>query len=504
MDESTRSGIVGRRVGSASQDRRAQLAHPVVDADGHFLEVGPVFEEWFYEFAKALGGREAAIELARRDGLLYDQRVQGAFDAMGTAQRRRKGVNRPPFWSLPADTRDRATGYLPRLMYERLDELGLDFCVLYPSRALPMVSIPEAELRQLAIRALNAYCAEVYREFRQRLRPVAVLPTHTPQEAIAELEFVSGELGMKTALVNGIVHRPLETGGSRLDTLGLDSEYDYDPLWSKLVELRVAPTFHASGQGWGSRRSPSSYVYNHIGSFAASGEAICKSLFLDGVTRRHPELCFAFLEGGVGYACNLFADIVSHWEKRNGDAIRSLDPSRLDIAEIRRCFEAYGDERSTRAVERVCGQLEAGERDPEPLDEFAALGARTAAELRELFVPRFYFGCEADDPMVKWAFASDLNPCGAVLRPMFSSDIGHWDVSEMNGVLAEAYELVEHGHLDVDQFRAFTFENAVRFYACLDRDFFAGTAVASAAAAVLSTPAPSSLETSDDQRAVRP
>ena len=106
-------------------------------------------------------------------------------------------------------------------------------------------------------------------------------------------------------------------------------------------------------------------------------------------------------------------------------------------------------------------------------------------ELRDLFVPRFYFGCEADDPMVAWAFNDRINPGGAQLRPMFSSDIGHWDVPRMNAVLGEAYELVEAGHLDAEQFRTFSFENAVRFFACLDPEFFAGTRVEAEAARLL-------------------
>jgi predicted TIM-barrel fold metal-dependent hydrolase len=120
--------------------------------------------------------------------------------------------------------------------------------------------------------------------------PVAVVPTHTPEEAIAELEFVGRELNAKAVMLNGIVHRPLADGSKRTDTLAFDSAYDYDPVWQKLVDLRIVPVFHTSGQGWGSRRSPSSYVYNHIGSFAASGEAVCKGLFLGGVTRRFPQL----------------------------------------------------------------------------------------------------------------------------------------------------------------------------------------------------------------------
>ena len=127
-----------------------------------------------------------------------------------------------------------------------------------------------------------------------------------------------------------------------------------------------------------------------------------------------------------------------------------------------------------------------GERDPGELDEFEAVGAKTVDELRDLFVPRFYFGCEADDPMVSWAFNDEINPAGAQLRPMFSSDIGHWDVPNMSAVLAEAYELVHNGHLDLEQFRAFTFDNAVKFYGCLDPEFFDGTAVEAEARAVLS------------------
>jgi predicted TIM-barrel fold metal-dependent hydrolase len=372
-------------------------------------------------------------------------------------------------------------------MHQRLDEFGIDFAVLFPSRALPMVSIPQAELRQVAIRALNRYHAELYAEFSDRMTPVSVIPTHTPEEALAELEYVARELSCKTVMLNGIVHRPVETGGTRLDTLATDSEYDYEPLWRKLVELRVAPTFHASGQGWGSRRSPTSYVYNHIGSFAAGGEAMCKSIFLGGVTRRFPGLCFAFMEGGVGYACNLYADLVSHWEKRNGRSIRSLDPSSLDLVEMKRLLEEWGDERIRAHIPQIEARLAAGEPRPPVLDEFESLQVEHAEDLRELFAPRFYFGCEADDLMVPWAFNERLNPLGARLRPMFSSDIGHWDVPDMSGVVAEAYELVEHGHLDRDEFRVFAFENAVRFYTCLDPRFFEGTRIEKEAAEVLAT-----------------
>jgi hypothetical protein len=103
----------------------------------------------------------------------------------------------------------------------------------------------------------------------------------------------------------------------------------------------------------------------------------------------------------------------------------------------------------------------------------------------DLYASRFYFGCEADDPINAWAFNRKTNPMGARLNALFSSDIGHFDVPDMTAVVPEAYELVEHGLLDDDDFRDFMFANAVRFWGEVNPDFFMGTVVEKQAAAVL-------------------
>ena len=64
---------------------------------------------------------------------------------------------------------------------------------------------------------------------------------------------------------------------------------------------------------------------------------------------------------------------------------------------------------------------------------------------------------------------------------MFSSDIGHWDVHDPAEVVPECHELLSEGILTPEQFRAFTFTNAVRLYTRADPDFFDGTAVAAEA-----------------------
>ena len=112
--------------------------------------------------------------------------------------------------------------------------------------------------------------------------------------------------------------------------LGLDSEYNYDPVWAKCVELGISPTFHSGSRGIGLRNSPTNFVYNHIGHFAAASEAVCKAIFLGGVTRRFPQLKMGFLEGGVGWACGLYCDLIGHWKKRNREALEETNPANLN------------------------------------------------------------------------------------------------------------------------------------------------------------------------------
>src|SRR5437879_13209196 len=87
--------------------------------------------------------------------------------------------------------------------------------------------------------------------------------------------------------------------------------------------------------------------------------------------------------------------------------------------------------------------------------------------------------------MHAWAFDRRVNPVGARLNARFGSDIGHFDVPDMRDVLPEAWELREDGLITADDFRDFTFANAVRLWGAGNPRFFEGTAVAKAAAAVL-------------------
>ncbi len=469
---------------------RAQLSHPIIDADGHWVEYGPVV----VEHLRRIGGDDAA------EGFLSVGRQVRESLTMPVVERRRRRLSQEAFWSSPSrNTRDRATSILPRLLYERLEEIGLDFAVLYPTTALRIPRITDERQRRATCRAFNILSSEYFRDYGDRLTPAAAIPVHTPDEAIEELEFVTTELGMKVAMFGSVVARPVPSVGTTdpeaarfavwYDVLGLDSAYDYDPLWSKCAELGIAPTFHTGVRRQGLRLSPTSFTYNHIGHFAAAGHAVCKALFLGGVTRRFPQLRFAFLEGGVGWASMLYADLIGHWDKRNRTALEHTDPRALDRTLLMELVQRYGDDETAAAL-----RARDGWPDPDAykatgniddLDDFAACAVERREDLHKLFVPPFYFGCEADDRMNAWAFDRRINPFGARLNAIFGSDIGHFDVPDMRDVLPEAWELVVDGLISVTDFRDFTFANAVRLWGSGNPAFFAGTAVEKDAASVL-------------------
>ncbi|HLW71149.1 MAG TPA: amidohydrolase family protein [Candidatus Binataceae bacterium] len=477
---------------SRSAAVRERLSHPIIDSDGHVAE----FEPALFDYLKDVAG-SAMVERFKR---LPDSPMSFRWSRLTPEERRRERVPRPHWWVHPTrNTLDRATSSLPRLLYERLDELGLDYTMIYPSIGLFALHLGDDELRGALCRAYNKLHSHLYKAYQDRVTPVGVIPMHSPAEAIAELEYAVGTLGLKAIVMAGWVRRPLAAAANWppeaarhawwLDTLALDGAHDYDPVWRKCLELKVAPAFHSLGAGIGFRNSISNFMYNHIGHFAASSEAICKAIFFGGVTHRFPDLRFSFLEGGAGWACSMYNDLIGHWEKHNIETIRNFDPANLDRELLGKLFREYGDDYGAGLVARL-GQDESqlgwgSPQAPENLDEWARCGVASKEDIRQRFIPKFSFGCEGDDRMTALAFSPQLNPTGSRLAAIYSSDLGHWDLTDMRDAAYEAWELVEHGLINEDDFRDFVFVNAVRAKTDVNPDFFKGTVVEGAAARLL-------------------
>ena len=145
----------------------AKLGHPVIDGDGHWIEYTPVFAE---KIRKAVGEKGA-------NGFLASQRRIPDSLSMTLAERKRRGIAMEGNWGRQStNTRDRATAMMPKMLYDRLDELGIDFGIIYPTAGLGIPRIADDETRHAVIRGFNIVTSDYFKglEDRRVFDPMAV------------------------------------------------------------------------------------------------------------------------------------------------------------------------------------------------------------------------------------------------------------------------------------------------------------------------------------------
>ncbi|WP_427184917.1 amidohydrolase family protein [Bordetella bronchialis] len=479
---------------------KARLDHPVIDTDVHVNSYAPALEDYVQHY----GGSKLVDALRRAQGGRFARRdAEGKDWYQQTPQERQyHRTLRAPWWArVTRNTHDLATYTLPALLYERLAEQGSDYSVLFPNDVLAPLAAG-ADNRQALQRAINHFHADLYRPYADRLTPVAGIGLHTPQEGIEELEFAVKTLGLKVINIPGGIRRPIRAIADKypardhpdvarhagyIDFLGIDSEYDYDPFWAKAVELGVPVTTHYGSQGWTGRQSISNYMFNHIGHFADGSQAFAKALFFGGVTRRFPALRVALLEGGADWGAHVYIHLLDRWEKRNREAVQNYNPAHVDLDQLEALFRRYGGSllqnrelnRDTLVRDSLGISALPHSRDPhaDELDDFAAAGIERPEDIRARWLDSFYFGSEADDRTVASAFNTRALPLGGRVNAIWSSDVGHWDVPEFTEPLAESWDLVESGVISQADFKAWVFDNPLRFYTQANPDFFKGTAI---------------------------
>ena len=467
---------IATRTRRSSRSIRDEVTHPIVDIDGHVIEHVPSLLPHLRE---SLGAD------------LFTRYCAGEFQGLfvppsgGTDDRRPSRAPNNGWWGVPTqNTLDRATAMIPGLLHERMDELGIDVTVLYPTLGFGIAGVDLDDLRLGLCTGFNDYFATAYGPYEDRLRLSGVVPMHTPDEALAELDHLHA-IGLRVAafphgVVRAIESPVREAAACRwpgqthwLDTFGLDSVYDYDPVWQRCIDLGIAVTFHG-GLLMDSlhARSVSNFVANHLGLHASMMSGLARSLLFGGVLHRFPTLRVGLLESGVAWGATMACDLVEHWERRSLEGIGATDPSALDVDSLRDLLDKFG--MPSDGVENLATPT------GPPLyerDEFRLTGATDAEDLVAQFAEGFVFGAESDDRSVVTAFSSFL-PYGAKLGAAFSSDMGHWDVDGLDRVVASARKQVERGLLDEGQFEAFMWTNPHRLLTANDPNFFAGTPAA--------------------------
>ncbi len=164
--------------------------------------------------------------------------------SMSVAERRRQGIAQESFWSFPEKTRATARPACCRGSSTRASERSASITRSSTPRPAASRASRTTPSAGAACRAFNVVTMEYFHKLTDRLTPAAIIPMHTPDEAVEGLEHATGSdsrsgcFGAASRRVRGrrsvwpILRQRASPSGT--DTLGLDSAYDYDLVWKAM------------------------------------------------------------------------------------------------------------------------------------------------------------------------------------------------------------------------------------------------------------------------------
>jgi predicted TIM-barrel fold metal-dependent hydrolase len=267
----------------------------VLDSDIHIIEPPDLWSRYIdpaFRDRAPVGLTEDAGDLR----LAHDGKPWGRVAVDADRSRRRHGKNHARNEARWAPFAER--GWTSKIQLEAMDTEGIDVAVVYPSRGLFALTIPDMDppLAAAMARAYNDWLHEFCQENPERLIGAGMISPFDVGDAVAEARRCVRELGFR-----GVFLRPNEVNGRNWH------DPYYEPLWAALEgsgsQLRQV------GEQFGAN-TMLKHVYSHpveqmlaVGSFCAGG-----------ILARHPSLRVAFLEGNCSWVPFLLWRMDEHWE----------------------------------------------------------------------------------------------------------------------------------------------------------------------------------------------
>lgn len=353
------------------------MAIRIIDGDGHITE----------ENAGIIAHMVSPYrEIALRKGVVFPP-----LDHLHSA----RAVETPP-------QRDQRPSVGPKGWLDFLDDVGIEWTVLYPTTGLAYGKIVSLDYAVAASRAYNDWLYDTYVKFNPRFKGMAIVPMQDPEEAAKELRRAVTELGMLGAMMpsNGLaqplgskVYWPVYEEADRLgcclavhggvhDRFGMDHMNMYVPV-------------HALGHPWGLTINCANIVYN-------------------GIFDRFPRVRIAFLEGGVAWLLLLLERLHASHETH----FQYIPPDQFGVRE-----------------------------DEDPSEYI----------IKRIQEDRFFLGVETEELTMPFAIKVVGN------RPfLYSSDFPHEVTNE--SCKRDVGELMESDEITDDDKAALLYRNAERFY----------------------------------------
>jgi uncharacterized protein len=241
-----------------------RVATRIVDGDGHVFE----------DFEGILAHLPSPYhDIAQRKGGLFPP-LDHLHDG--------RAVETPP-------QRDRRPKVGPEGWLAFLDDVGIDWTVLYPTIALSYGKIVSLDYAVEVTRAYNNWLHQTYLQFSPRFKGMAIIPLQDPEEAVKELRRAVTELGMLGAMMpsNGL---PTPLGAK-----------PYWPVYAEAERLGCSLAIHGGCHDRFGMDQLNMYVPVHALGHPWGLAINCASIVYNGIFDRFPGVRLAFLEGGIAW-----------------------------------------------------------------------------------------------------------------------------------------------------------------------------------------------------------
>jgi len=237
----------------------------IIDGDGHIFEDGEAIARHFPY--SAMGGRLRSGVFPLNSHIQYSltRTPPGAFATTPDGRFQNPG---PEGW------------------LEFMDQLGLDYAVLFPTAGQRIGRIVDRDYACGAARAYNEWLAEAYLQRDSRFKGIGILPMHDAEAALEELERAYKKLAMSAVL--------FPATGVHLN-LGAKSHW---PVYAEAARLGCPIVVHGGGH-WdlGMDTMNVSTGANAIGHPMSLAIALAE-MMLNNLFDRFAGLRVAYLEGG--------------------------------------------------------------------------------------------------------------------------------------------------------------------------------------------------------------
>jgi len=354
-----------------------RVATRIVDGDGHIQE----------DYAGILAHMASPYrEIPQSRGTLFPP-----LDHLHEA----RAVETPP-------QRDHRPRVGPEGWLAFLDDVGIDWTVLYPTVALSYGKIVSLDWAVAVCRAYNDWLYDTYLQFDRRFQGMAIIPMQDPEEAVKELRRAVTELGMQGAMLpsNGL---PQLLGAK-----------PYWPVYAEAERLGCCIAVHGGCHDRFGMDQLNMYVPVHALGHPWSLAINCASIVYNGIFDRFPGVRIAFLEGGIAW--------------------------------LLMCLERFHSSHETHFQHIPADQF--GPREGERPDRYI---------IQQIKAGRFFVGCETEELTMPFALKIVGN------EPfLYSSDFPH-EVTNQS-CKHDIEELLESEELTESDKEAILARNAERFY----------------------------------------